>query len=253
MKFFLIQATSLVLLCWIYFLQPSQVPSYMGRGDSNFLYDIYDFQSKFKDQNNVDQDNDGIGEFGLFRELLGCSNLRGKKIKIKDYEKYDDFRYTMRSTGYYDYGLYHFRVFLPCNQKILTDSNNKPLPASSNPLSINAQEKYWIAYGWPSPYGHTGPLGHQYKYCIVMNQSGKMLYALNLDNQGNPLYSGNKGPNYNAAMSPYLFTVRKELAASLDKNKISPGLVEEFSLNNCQLSKSSKVEKIKITNTIGLL
>lgn len=192
------------------------------------------FQRMFQNDHQIDQDEDGVGEYGLFNELSGSTNIRGSKGGQKNAvpQPASGYAYLSRAwraysiAGYTSYSGYYFQIFLPHTGKAVTDTKDAQ-NGSQDANSINAQEKYWIAYAWPKRYRESG------SRCFVINQEGQVFYALS-SNNGKAIYGGEaQTPSYDAAMDKTrLDDMKWGGLASKDKDKAVDGQlwipVEEY-------------------------
>lgn len=145
-------------------------------------------QTQFQSNGVVDQDTDGVGEFGSLGELAGVTNVRstdnsGSKVK-------PGFIPTVlgdnAATGSTKSG-YKFRIYLPGG---IIDTGND-LTNISDTDQIDGQETHFRAYAWPFTVENTG------NRAFAVDQAGEVFSAPNVNRQG---YSGaNTAPEFNAA------------------------------------------------------
>lgn len=110
-------------------------------------------QNQYQGTEVTDQDNDGIGEYGLFGELTGtykCRSANGiqrkKLIPSLLGGKFKPHKGVVKSNGYL------FKIYLP-GVKLVTDTEGGLKGSAAN---ANFQEYSWRAYAWPIKYGTTG-------------------------------------------------------------------------------------------------
>ena len=154
-------------------------------------------QAQFQSQVQVDQNKNGIGEYGLLNELCGASNFRDAQggcslppvipTHISPIFRVDS------PAGYATRYGYHFQVFLPHSQNVVSDQPATP-KGSQDQASMLAQETRWIGYAWPVKFGRGS------RRCFVTDQDGEVLASSNVKPDGTPYYSGSIAPVYNAAL-----------------------------------------------------
>jgi len=151
------------------------------------LRNLHIYQCKLRKNVFIDQDQDGIGEYGLLNELTGLTKLRGNhNIQRPPITFFSSQLPKFSADGYCVLHGYFFRIFLPHKNQVIVDSK-EALNGSADNDSINAQEKQWIAYAWPI----SESCGQS---CYVINESGELFYSIDV-------YIGKeKIPAYNAAM-----------------------------------------------------
>lgn len=157
-------------------------------------------QEFFQRNTSVDQDKDGVGEYGLLNELAGIVPPRtkpGERGHPPFAPAFLSQLFTVKTPEGFAllYDRYCVQVFLPHKGKVVTDSPNiKGIGASMDADSINAQEKFWIAYAWPIS-------GKNRSRCFVVNQDGEVYGCRNTAPDGSHIYEGKRAPSWNAAMS----------------------------------------------------
>ena len=148
-------------------------------------------QELFKNSCVVDQDSDGLGEYGYFQELAGSEKARPRTnpqipgdvpANIYPGQFVSKVFGTVSPNGVATKSGYHFKIFLPSVSGTAAGETT-PL-AAGNKEDADAQEKAWICYAWPAFYGKTG------NRCFVVNQQGEVLKAQNADTYGNKIYDG---------------------------------------------------------------
>ncbi|WP_372364594.1 DUF2950 family protein [Candidatus Uabimicrobium sp. HlEnr_7] len=107
-------------------------------------------QTLFESSVVIDQNQNGAGEYGLFRELTAQGPGRGQNVKVP---------YLSTSLAPSNIGVatklgYYFRIYLPGSQgyqNAITDPN-----LIVNAEAASQQEQRFICYAWPMKYGSTG-------------------------------------------------------------------------------------------------
>ncbi len=151
-------------------------------------------QTQFQSNRVVDQDTDGVGEFGVLAELAGVSAVRaadgaGSRVKPGFIPTIlgDSAANGSTKSGY------KFRIYLPGG---IIDDANAPnalsaLDPSSADTEIDAQETHFRAYAWPFTVENTG------NRAFSVDQAGEVFATTNVNRQA---YSGSATPpEFNAA------------------------------------------------------
>ncbi|MHC5082119.1 MAG: hypothetical protein ACYTHN_24200 [Planctomycetota bacterium] len=141
-----------------------------------FLKGLRSSQKEFQRDACVDQDGDGIGEYGYLSELLGLQPCRGTGEKKK---------YMMIGSVMCDRGVYLFKGF--CFELFLRDesgrwvSERSGLPSPS-PGAADGQEGEYVAYAWPHEKGRSGAS------LFAMTQEGALRFKkeTSFSGQANP-------------------------------------------------------------------
>lgn len=157
-------------------------------------------QESYQNQELIDQDKDGIGEFGLLNELTKTDTPRDESQHMKYPHLLNQVFKVFKGETYATYAGYHYQVFLPNYNTILTD-NMLSVP-SNKKQAINQQEKRWIVYAWPSE-------AKEGIYIFAIDQKQNVYFASNKKANGKLKYIGSQAPKYNAAM-PKQTTNKKE-------------------------------------------
>ena len=152
-------------------------------------------QAQFSQAVCVDQDSDGMGEYGLFQELAGAAIPRGAVTARTPGEFISQELGAVDATnGYATKAGYNFLIFLPTaagpakSEKDFTI----PLPNTKVAADAPAQEVAWCCYAWPVSRTQTG------NRAFSVNQTGTVYATAN--DSANQLYSGTtKMPTCNAA------------------------------------------------------
>ena len=113
-------------------------------------------QAQFQNQNIVDQDGDGTGEFGFLGELAGNCQCRVSSI-IQNQSPFIAAILGVRDvSGISQKSGYVFRMYLPgAAAPVLTEGSNSAPEAVDIPAANN-QEVRWACYGWPNTIGQSG-------------------------------------------------------------------------------------------------
>jgi len=124
------------------------------------LRNITSCQSQFQAGARADVDVDGTGEFGMFREMSGASNVRkaangtaGTAV-LNPPVLSGAFR-TMNANNEVSRSGYLFKMFLPATGGTAvgeTAGNGAFTGAVDNDLA----ETVWCCYAWPASYGNSG-------------------------------------------------------------------------------------------------
>ena len=160
-------------------------------------------QAEFKQGANVDQDGDGTGEYGLFNELTGTTNLRTDNGSAKAPLSPASITKSLApSTGasYATKSGYFFQLFLPGGSATgTTDTNTGAaatgLDSTAAADDINAQENAWIAYAWPASFRNSGIRA------FVVDRQGEVFATANMNASGDAYYAAaTNAPAFNAAL-----------------------------------------------------
>ncbi|MEX2666619.1 SUMF1/EgtB/PvdO family nonheme iron enzyme [Candidatus Uabimicrobium amorphum] len=138
----------------------------------------------------IDQDDDGDGEYRLLAELQLTRDSRtrsGKKLQpmIKKLGTINEYGFLNK------YG-YYFQIFLPSSLgKPLTDSTSrKAAPYETEYNVIDMQEQHFRIYAWPIVFGEGG------RKAFSVDSTENVIYIDNVDKFGNPLLEGKKSPHF---------------------------------------------------------
>lgn len=133
-----------------------------------YLTTIAYAQSHFQDQRVIDQDQNGIGEFGSFQNLYEIS-FRNPTIKTEFHFLRKDLPGLAINNGIVEYKGYYFIMYLPkYNGK---PYNGEELP-SCNANDAKYQEKSWICYAWPSE-----DRDHDLRCLVISQDSNVYVFA----------------------------------------------------------------------------
>ena len=142
-------------------------------------------QEQFKQQCVVDQDGDGMGEYGTLGELSGLDACRvgGQKMDTSPFIPavlgVKDAEGRSQKAGYY------FRLFLPTGTDAARGEGSGPAEAAQ--ADADVQEVRWTCYAWP-----VNPGGGR---TFIANHSGEV-YATDADVRA---YGGDVAPDADAA------------------------------------------------------
>ena len=153
-------------------------------------------QAQFQAAAIVDQDRDGVGEFGFFTELSGELGYRlqtGTSAgPVSPPFIWPGFGQSAASNqGVGSKNAYFFRMFLPRaeGQSAMAEPGTPP---GGNPVHADAQELRFIALAWPQVVGQTG------NRAFAVSQGGEVFHTVNLGVQN---YSGTENmPDAGAAL-----------------------------------------------------
>ncbi|MEW6355626.1 MAG: DUF3352 domain-containing protein [Planctomycetota bacterium] len=152
----------------------------------------------FKAQVEVDQDGDGVGEYGLLGELAGELARRPKK-KERIAPPYLGTACATGGSGGKGYASadgYLYRVLLPTgpagagDDRVLGGTGGRGGPSAAAP-AIEAQEQHFLIYAWPIKRGEADR-------AYFVNENGRV-YSASMQAQG---YSGDAKPKPDAAFLP---------------------------------------------------
>jgi len=113
-------------------------------------------QENFRSQAVVDQDSNGLGEFGLLGELAGVTVPRREGAAVPISPRAIDSLFKTDANGFAArYGFY-IQVYLPTddaggagNDRDLGGDAGTPGPILTNAAGITQQQYAWCAYAWP--------------------------------------------------------------------------------------------------------
>jgi type IV pilus assembly protein PilA len=152
-------------------------------------------EAQFQQAMCVDQNSNGIGEYGLFQELAGAAISRGAVTARTPGEFISqELGAVDAANGYATKAGYNFLIYLPTaagpakSEKDFTI----PLPNVKVAADAPAQEVSWVCYAWPVSRTQTGNRA----FCV--NQTGSVYQSPN--DAANQLYTGAaKVPTVDAA------------------------------------------------------
>jgi hypothetical protein len=120
----------------------------------------------------VDQDDDGTGEFGFFQELSGTVPVRGGEQPVSPAYVTSVLGSTAQvGDGIASKSGYLFVVYLPDgNEGWISEAS--PLPPA-NPAAADAQEQRFVIYAWPASVGNSG------NRAFVVTEQGEVFATAN--------------------------------------------------------------------------
>jgi prepilin-type N-terminal cleavage/methylation domain-containing protein len=125
------------------------------------LRNISSSQAQFQSSSKADVDNDGTGEFGVFRELSGDTAVRQATdgssttgTRLNPPVLSGSFR-TIDANGEVTRSGYHFKMFLPQTGG-LGAGEQDPGSNFTAAVDTNLCETTWCAYAWPAQVGNSG-------------------------------------------------------------------------------------------------
>ena len=133
----------------------------------------------------VDQNNNGIGEYGLFQELAGAEIPRGGINARTPGEFISQELGAVDANGIASKAGYHFLIYLPTAPGGTAMSEGDfgvPLPNATVAVDAPPQEVRWACYAWPISRTETG------SRAFVVNQTGTVYQTSN--EAATQLYSG---------------------------------------------------------------
>ena len=139
-------------------------------------------QAQFQQALCVDQNTNGIGEYGLLEELAGAINSRGRTSARTPGEFISQELGAVDANGIASKAGYDFLVYLPTNAG--TAKSEGAIGTGGTAVSADGpvQEVMWCCYAWPVSRTQTGNRA----FCV--NQTGTVYQTAN--DATNQLYSG---------------------------------------------------------------
>ena len=144
------------------------------------LRNLVSAQSELQSQGAIDQDVDGIGEYGWFAEMAGSCQLRDNTGAaagpILTPPVLSGSLAVVNANSEVNKSGYFFQMFLPDNAGagLIEAANSAGTPTGEDP---DLAETTWAAYAWPQGFTNTG------NRCFAVNQSGDVLQCNNQVNQ----------------------------------------------------------------------
>jgi len=141
-------------------------------------------QAQFQQAMCVDQDGNGIGEYGLFQELSGAEIPRGGINPRTPGEFISQELGAVDVNGIATKAGYNFLIFLPTDAGAAVSEGDLGVPLPNVEVAADAahQEVRWCAYAWPVSRLETGNRA----FCV--NQTGTVYQSDN--EEPGQLYSG---------------------------------------------------------------
>lgn len=132
------------------------------------LRNISSAEAHFGVSARADEDHDGVGEFGTFREMSGAAAVRGHETPLNPPILSGAFR-TLTEAGEVTRSGYLFRIWL-------VGRGGRPVAESADGLAAgvtdpDACETEWRCYAWPQSFDHTG------LRTFVVDESGDIFEA----------------------------------------------------------------------------
>ncbi|HUW56015.1 MAG TPA: prepilin-type N-terminal cleavage/methylation domain-containing protein [Planctomycetota bacterium] len=142
-------------------------------------------QAQFQQGVVVDQNGNGIGEYGLFQELSGQEVPRGAAGARTPGEFISQELGAVDAMGISTKAGYFYLIFLPADgvgPAVSEGDIGVPLPGVAVPADADEQEIRWCCYAWPVSRTDTG------NRAFVVNQTGTVYQTQN--DAAGQLYSG---------------------------------------------------------------
>ena len=131
------------------------------------LRNIISAQAQFQSTSRADENNNGVGEYGMFGELSGSLIVRGTTKTLQPPVLSTAFR-MVNASGQVSRSGYLFAMYLP-------DDAGKGIPedggggVGATVLDADVAETTWCCYAWPTNYGNTG------NRTFFVNQGGDII------------------------------------------------------------------------------
>lgn len=117
------------------------------------LRNLSSAEEQFRAACAVDEDGDGIGEFGTFAEMSGAETPRGRDSNLEPPVVSGAFR-TRTLRGEVSRGVYLLQLWLPAKKGSFVTEMARNIGAGV--LDADAAETRWRCYAWPSKYDVSG-------------------------------------------------------------------------------------------------
>ncbi len=134
-------------------------------------------EENFRGSAIVDQDGNGVGEFGLLGELTGQVVPRRTSASVPITPRMIDASFQPDADGFGKRYGYFFRIYLPVDDAGGTGSDadlggdaTTPGPILADAAGIARQQYYWCGYAWPSG-RNTGERAFFIDHCGVLYQT----------------------------------------------------------------------------------
>ncbi len=139
-------------------------------------------EAQFQQARVVDQNNNGVGEFGLFQELTGAAKPRGRTSAVGLGEYISQELGAVDANGIATKAGYNFLIYLPTDGVGPAAKEGDIDLSATIAANADEQEVAWCCYAWPISRTQTGNRA----FCV--NQTGTVYQS---PNDGvNQLYSG---------------------------------------------------------------
>jgi prepilin-type N-terminal cleavage/methylation domain-containing protein len=133
------------------------------------LRNVASAQAQFQAFAKADTDNDGMGEYGVFKELSGAMDVRGSGAvgRLSPPVLSAGFR-RPDANGEVDRSGYRFKIFLPATGggSVTPDADD-----DFSGVDTGLAENTWCCYAWPGIYQHSG------RRTFMVNQAGDIVAA----------------------------------------------------------------------------
>ena len=139
------------------------------------LRNLTSCQGQFQAGAKCDIDNDGTGEFGVFRELSGAAAIRtdatglntGAGNRVLNPPVLSGAFRTLNANGEVSRSGYLFKVFLPNGTGGgVSEPQGSTAAFVNGPIGQDLAETTWCSYAWPASFGNSG------NRSFFVNQSG---------------------------------------------------------------------------------
>ena len=156
---------------------PNLLSARLSANESNAistLRNLVTSQAQFQSASNMDEDQDGTGEYGSFGELSGLSNLQRNGVGIASPLNPPILPATFQTidaNGYATKSGYLFEVFLPNNAAAPIGQKDVAGGGPNPAVDPDNCESMWCAYAWPIDLGTTG------NRAFFVNQRGEILQS----------------------------------------------------------------------------
>jgi prepilin-type N-terminal cleavage/methylation domain-containing protein len=166
---------------------PNLLSARLSANESNAistLRNLVTSQAQFQSASNMDEDQDGTGEYGTFGEMSGLSNLQRNGVGIAaplNPPILPATFQTIDANGFATKSGYLFVVFLPDATAPPAGLCDVAGGGPNNNIDPNNAESMWCAYAWPIDQATTG------NRAFFVNQRGEILQT-KMD--GAPPYDG---------------------------------------------------------------
>jgi prepilin-type N-terminal cleavage/methylation domain-containing protein len=197
---------------------PNLLSARLSANESNAISTLRNMvtsQAQFQSASNMDEDQDGTGEYGSLGEMSGLSNLQRNGIGIAAPLNPPILPATFQTIagGFATKSGYLFVVFLPnaANVGLPDIAAGGPAPA----IDPDNCEAMWCCYAWPIDVGTTG------NRSFFVNQRGEILQT----KMDAAVYNGaGAAPAYSAAytLADMSSPIALPPAASVDGNTWTP-------------------------------
>jgi hypothetical protein len=117
------------------------------------LRNVSSSEAQFEAAAFVDEDRDGVGEFGTFGEMSAAEPLRGRDAVLAPPVLSGVFR-SRSLRGEVSRSGYLFRLWLPAKEGTFVSETTRNIAAGVG--DPGAAETRWRCYAWPATYDHSG-------------------------------------------------------------------------------------------------